>query len=372
MRSFESAAKGLIERIGQDNSELIHHGRQPEMLIKKVSCPNHEEAIRIAIDALKCPSHGVISSENQICGVGHRVVHGAEDIKESVLIDKKVIRTISKYSELAPLHNPPSLLGITACLKVLPKVPQVAVFDTAFHQAMPEKAYIYGLPYEYYKKYKIRRYGFHGTSHRFVAHEAARILRKSLASLKIITCHLGNGCSMAAVKYGKSIDTSMGLTPLEGLLMGTRCGDLDPAIVTFLIEKEEKGFNEINTLLNKNSGLLGVSGVSNDMRDINKAAKGGSRQAKLAKEIFVYRIEKYIGAYTAVMGGCDAIILTAGVGENQPWIKIKIEKDLSNLFKRFKTKILVIPTNEELLIAKDTKDIIVSSCKTKKTKTAAS
>jgi acetate kinase len=313
----------------------------------------------LIVDELTDKKTGVIRSKNEISGIGHRVVHGGEEFKTSTLITTKVIASIEKYSELAPLHNPPSLLGIKACLEILKGIPQVAVFDTSFHQTMPQAAYLYGLPYKYYEKYGIRKYGFHGTSHRWVAEEAARELGKPPKQLKLITCHLGNGCSMTAVDKGRSIDTSMGFTPLEGLLMGTRSGDLDPAVVFYLMEKENLSTHRISDILNKESGLLGISGVSNDMRDLLKKARGqgsGARRAKLALDMFIYRIEKYIGAYQAAMKGLDAIIFTAGIGEHNPWLVNRIKKDLKNVVNG--AKFLVIPTNEELLIARDTYEII--------------
>lgn len=329
-----SLAKGVVERIGEG------------------PCPNHYDAIRIIVGRLLDKRRGVIRSKDEIGGIGHRVVHGGEEFKNSTLITQRVISNIKKYSELAPLHNPPSLAGITACSKILKGIPQAAVFDTSFHQTMPARAFLYGIPYKFYKRYGIRRYGFHGTSHRFVAGEAAKALGRSLNSLKLVTCHLGNGCSMTAVDKGRAIDTTMGFTPLEGLLMGTRSGDLDPAIVLYLMKKNFSA-NRVNDILNKESGLLGISGISNDMRDLVK--KGG--RAALAIEIFVYRIEKYIGAYQAAMGGLDAAVFTAGIGENHPWLIRRIAKDLKNVVSG-RTRFLVIPTNEELLIARDTYGII--------------
>jgi len=353
-------AKGIIERIGQDQSALRHEKTDGSALSKKVSCPDHYVAINIIVEILTDPRHGVISSPDQIEGIGHRVVHGGEEFKYSTLITKKVIASIEKYSELAPLHNPPSLLGIKACTRALPGIPQVAVFDTSFHQTMPPTSFLYGLPFEYYKKYGVRKYGFHGTSHRFVAAKAAEILKRPLSKLRLITCHLGNGCSMTAVNKGKSVDTSMGFTPLEGLLMGTRSGDLDPAVVFYLMEKEQLSPSRISDILNKESGLLGISGVSNDMRDILKRSKGKAQEAKrcrLAIEIFIYRIKKYIGAYQAAMGGLDAVIFTAGISEHNPWLVRRIGKELKGIAAR-RTRFMVVPTNEELLIAKDTYGII--------------
>ena len=337
----KSVAKGVIERIGEKGSR----------------CKSHYHAIGMIKDRLLSKKKGILRSIDQIKGIGHRVVHGGEEFKEAVIINDKVTRSIERFSELAPLHNPPALEGIKACGKFFPGIPEVAVFDTAFHQSMPQRAYIYGLPFNFYKKHKVRRYGFHGTSHRFVSAEAAKKLRKPLQRLKLITVHLGNGCSMAAVIDGKSIDTTMGFTPLEGLLMGTRSGDLDPAIVKFLTEKEKVNINKIDEILNKKSGLLGISGASNNMRDILTLVKKGNKRAILAFEIFVYRIKKYIGAYAAAMGGLDAVIFTGGIGENVPGIKETLSRELRPIFGK-KAKFLTIPTNEELLIAHDTYNLI--------------
>ncbi len=343
MKKSRSLAKGLIERLGQVGY-----------------CRNHYDAIGEVVKKLTDKKTGVLLSKDDIGGIGHRVVHGGEEFKRSTLITDKVMASIERYSELAPLHNPPALLGIKACVDIFKGVPHAAVFDTSFHQTMPKKTFLYGLPYRYYERYGIRKYGFHGTSHRYVALEAARCLKRPLNRLKIITCHLGNGCSMAAVDKGKSVDTSMGFTPLEGLIMGTRSGDLDPAVVFYLMEKEKLSASEISDILNKESGLLGISGVSSDMRDLTKNAKGKSKKAKRAKlalEIFIYRIEKYIGAYQAAMKGLDAVVFTAGIGENNPWLINRVKKDLKSVV-RSKMKFLVIPTNEELLIARDTYQLI--------------
>jgi len=322
MPQGELLAKGLIEHIGEPHSRI----------------KNHYAGLKVILGRI-----------NSVDLVGHRVVHGAEKFKQPTVINDAVVKMIRKCCELAPLHNPANLAGILACKKLLPGVRQVAVFDTAFHQTIPEYAYIYGLPYFYYKKYGIRKYGFHGTSHDYVAHEAALRLKKHLAALKIITCHLGNGCSIAAVGRGKSVDTSMGFTPLEGLVMGTRCGDIDPALVTYIMQKEKMNIQAMEEVLNKKSGLIGISGISNDMRQLKSRA--GNRRVKLAIDMFVYRIKKYIGAYSAIMGGLDAIVFTAGIGENQKGIRDKICK---GLFMHLKTnpKILVIPTDEELMIAR--------------------
>ena len=354
INNYRSLAKGLIERIGQNGN-----------------CKNHYDAIGRIVKELTDKKTGVISSADEIAGIGHRVVHGGEEFKSSTLITDKVIASIEKYSELAPLHNPPSLLGINACMDILKGIPQVAVFDTSFHQTMPQNAFLYGLPYKYYEKYGIRRYGFHGTSHRYVAMDAAKALKKPLGKLKIITCHLGNGCSMTAVENGKSVDTSMGFTPLEGLLMGTRSGDLDPAVVFYLMAKEGLSPAQISDILNKESGLLGVSGVSNDMRDLLKSSKlpgpsattagagktQSSKRARLAIDMFVYRIEKYIGSYQAAMKGLDAIVFTAGIGEHNPWLVNRVKKDLKDVIGK-SVRVLTIPTNEELLIARDAYEMI--------------
>ena len=317
-------ARGVIEQIGEKGS----------------SVKNHYEGLKIILEKI-----------NSVDAVGHRVVHGAERFKESVIINKEVISKIRQCSSIAPLHNPANLAGILACKRLLPGIRQVAVFDTAFHQTIPAYAYIYGLPYEYYQKYGIRKYGFHGTSHHYVAHEASRILKKPLSKLKIITCHLGNGCSITAVDKGKSVDTSMGFTPLEGLVMGTRCGDIDPALVPHIMKLKRLDSHSMEKILNKASGLKGISGISNDMRLLDIQAKKGNRRAKLAIDIFSYRIKKYIGAYTAVMNGCDALVFTAGIGEHQKSVRDEICKGLFYCSGR-KPKILVIPTNEELMIAR--------------------
>jgi len=322
--------KGLIEHIGEAGSRIQDHYTGLKIILKKI---------------------------DSVSAIGHRVVHGAETFREHVLIDNPVIKKIRQCCIIAPLHNPANLEGILACKKLLPGIKQVAVFDTAFHQTLPDYAYIYGLPYEYYKKLRIRKYGFHGTSHEYVAREAARILKKPLRRLKIITCHLGNGCSITAVENGWSVDTSMGFTPLEGLLMGTRCGDIDPALITYLMQKKKIGIHQIDAILNKESGLLGISGVSNDMRVLQNCARRGNKRCKLAIDIFVYRLKKYIGAYVAVMKGIDALVFTAGIGENQKNIRNQITQGLFSHLKK-KPKILVIPTNEELMIARQTYQLI--------------
>jgi len=322
--------KGIIDKIGEQGSRI----------------KNHHEGIKI-----------ILKDVDGVAAVGHRVVHGADKFIKPTLINKRVIAKIKQCSRLAPLHNPANLTGILACKKLLKNIPQIAVFDTAFHHSLPDFAYTYGLPYEFCKKLGIRKYGFHGTSHEYVAGEAAKRLRRPLKKLRIITCHLGNGCSIAAVKFGKSVDTSMGLTPLEGLLMGTRSGDLDPAVVIYLESRLKLSLEKIDDILNKRSGLLGVSGVSNDMRKLQIAAKKGNRRARLAIEMFIYRIRKYIGAYIATLGGLDAVVFTAGIGENQSQIRKKICAGLFSNFK-IKPKILTIPTKEELMIARQTYHLI--------------
>lgn len=356
--------KGIVERIDEKNSYCIID-KKNKSFVKKFSCRNHYEAIEFIKNALidKKIGTGTLDNISDIKGIGHRVVHGGEDFKEATLITDRVIKILKKYNELAPLHNPPSLLGIKAARKYFPGIKNVAVFDTSFFQTMPARSFIYALPYECYSDYGIRRFGFHGTSHRFVANEAARILKKPINKLKLITCHLGNGCSITATKNGKAVDTSMGFTPLEGLVMGTRSGDIDPAIVMYLMEKKGLSSKAINDILNKKSGLLGVSGVSNDMRDIKAAIKKGNKRAEAALDIYIYRIVKYIGAYTASMNGLDALVFTAGIGEHNPDIIKRIKKEISNILKCFKTKVLVIPTNEELMIARDTYDKIKSNIK---------
>ncbi len=345
-------------------------------LIKSI--PDHQMGINLILSTLKDPVHGVIKDEKEIYAVGHRVAHGGENFKASVKINDAVKSDIEKCIEMAPLHNPANLKGITSMEAILPKVPQVAVFDTSFHQTMEPYAYLYGIPYEYYEKYRIRRYGFHGTSHKFVAQKACDILGLNIEKVKIITCHLGNGASVAAIKKGKSVDTSMGFTPIEGLLMGTRCGDIDLGITLFLAEKEDLSMKATNDLFNKKSGMLGVSGVSFDMRDIENAAEKGHERAKIALQMYDYRVKKYIGAYAAAMGGVDLVIFTGGIGENAGITRQGICKDMEFLGIDFdfeknkdlrgvdavitkvnsKTKVMIVTTNEELVIATDTYNIV--------------
>ena len=356
-------ARGLVEKIGEGKTDS--------------PIASHEEGMKLIMKTLTDKDAGIISDISRIDAVGHRVVHGGESFSRSVRITKDVLKIIEDYADLAPLHNPPNLAGIRAISGILPNVIQVAAFDTAFHHTMPQKAYMYAIPLDLYEKFKIRRYGFHGTSHRFVARRAAALLGKTKDSANIITCHLGNGCSVTAVKEGKSVDTSMGLTPLEGLVMGTRSGDIDPAIIFYLAERQDMSTGEINNLLNKKSGLLGVSGVSNDMRNVMEEAEKGNEKASLAIEIFCYRIKKYIGAYTAVLGQVDAVAFTGGIGENSALVREKVLDGLECLGIKLDTKrncddseaerlissddskinVFVIPTDEEVRIAYDTHEI---------------
>ncbi|APT72631.1 acetate kinase [Thermosipho sp. 1063] len=375
--------KGIAERIGIPGSRIVHKKNGEKFIVEKPMV-NHDEALKAVLEILKDEKIGAIKDFNEIDAVGHRVVHGGEKFSGSVLITDEVINAIEEFSYLAPLHNPPNLMGIKAIMKLLPGIPNVGVFDTAFHAKMPKKAYLYAIPYEYYEKYKVRRYGFHGTSHRYVSKRTAELLELDYNNSKIITVHLGNGASIAAVKNGKSIDTSMGFTPLEGLVMGTRSGDLDPSIVTFLMEKEGLSAEEVYTILNKKSGVLGLSkNFSSDMRDIEDKALENDPLCRLVLDIYEYRIAKYIGAYAAAMNGVDAISFTAGVGENSPitreeicenylsFLGIKIDKEKNNVKGKemiistpdSKTKVLVVPTNEELMIARDTKEIIEKGLK---------
>ncbi|MEJ6952157.1 acetate/propionate family kinase [Natronospora cellulosivora (SeqCode)] len=370
-------AKGLVERIGIDDSVLEQETVDDKFIEIKKDIPNHSVAIKMVIDALLDKDKGVLSSMDEIKAVGHRVVHGGEKFAESTIITEEVINEIDSVSELAPLHNPANLTGIKVCEDLLPGKPQVAVFDTAFHQTMPTKAYLYALPYKYYEKYGIRRYGFHGTSHKYVAQRTALLMDKALEKLKIITCHLGNGASIAAIDGGKSVDTSMGLTPLEGLVMGTRCGDIDPAIIPFLMDKEDLSIEEVDNIMNKKSGLYGVSGISSDSRDVTAGAAEGNEQALAALDIFKYRIIKYIGAYMTAMGGVDAIVFTAGIGENQQdlrediieslaFLNVHVDEKANSIRKKeveistadSNIRLFVIPTNEELMIARETNALL--------------
>ncbi len=370
-------AKGLVERIGIAGSVLTHQPSGKDKAVFEADIKNHSIAIKMVLDALTDAKHGVIANMKEISAVGHRVVHGGEKFAQSVRISPDVMKAIEECIEMAPLHNPPNIIGINACAELMPGVPQVVVFDTAFHQTMPKQAYVYGLPYEAYEKYGVRRYGFHGTSHKFVSQSVAEMLGKDISKVKIITCHLGNGSSIAAVENGKVIDTSMGFTPLEGLVMGTRCGDIDPAVIPFLMKKEGMTPEQVDNYMNKKSGVLGVSGVSSDFRDIEGAANDGNARAQLALDMFAYKVRKYIGAYAAAMNGVDAIVFTAGLGENSITMREKICNGLEYLGTKIdttknnirgqakeisvegaKVKLFVIPTNEELVIARDTKDLL--------------
>ena len=369
-------AKGLCERIGIDGA-LTYQPAGGEKEKSSIPMSTHKEALQAVIDALTDAKKGVISSLSEIGAVGHRVVHGGEKFSASCLITDETIKAIEDCNELAPLHNPANLIGIRTCQKLMPGVPNVAVFDTAFHQTMPPVAYIYGLPYEYYEKYKIRKYGFHGTSHRYVSLRAAAMLGKKPEDLRVIVCHLGNGASVCAVNRGKSVDTSMGFTPLDGLVMGTRSGSIDPAIIDFIGKKENLDFDGVNEILNKKSGLLGISGLSSDGRDLAEAAEKGNERAQLALDIFRYRVACYIGAYAAAMNGVDAIAFTAGIGENSENMRTSVCSRLTYLGAYLdphanemhgqervistpdsKVKLLMIPTNEELAIARDTLAIV--------------
>lgn len=367
-------AKGLCERIGINDSAITHQPAGGEKVTTKVDMPNHTAAVKYVIEKLTDPKVGVVASLDEIGAVGHRIVHGGEKFASSVIIDDEVMKAVEECNDLAPLHNPANLIGINSCKEIMPNVPMVAVFDTAFHQTMPKEAYLYGLPYEYYEKYKVRRYGFHGTSHDFVSSRAAAMLGKQREDLKIIVCHLGNGASVSAVKNGKCVDTSMGLTPLEGLIMGTRSGDLDPAIISFIADKEGLSADEVINICNKKSGVLGLSGgLSSDFRDLGAAAEEGNEKAKTALDTWCYRVAKYVGAYTAAMNGVDVIAFTAGVGENNcgareqicgylGYLGIEIDREANQ--KRgeeivistpdSKTTVMVVPTNEELAIARET------------------
>lgn len=370
-------AKGLVERIGMDGSVITHEKIGMDKVRNETPMESHKEAIQLVLDAIIDPEHGVVKDMSEIGAVGHRVVHAGEKYASSVLIDDDVIQALEECVELAPLHNPPNLLGIAACQELMPDTPMVGVFDTAFHQTMPPESYIYAIPYEYYLKHKIRRYGFHGTSHKYVAQRAADIMNCNLDDLKIITCHLGNGASVSAIKRGVCVDTSMGFTPLEGLVMGTRCGDIDPAIVTYIREKEHLDQGVANEILNTKSGVLGISGVSSDFRDLETAAEEGNERAQLAIKVFAHKVRFYIGAYIAEMNGVDAIVFTAGVGENDIAMRDIICNDLGNLGIKLdlvknktrgkeaiisrddsRVKIILIPTDEELMIARDTMEIV--------------
>ena len=372
--SEEVLAKGLCERIGIDG-RLTYQPAGGEKEISEKAMPTHTEAIQFVIDALTNEKTGVVKSLSEIGAVGHRIVHGGEKFASSVVITEEVKKAVEECNALAPLHNPANLIGVEACEKLMPGTPMVAVFDTAFHQTMPEKAYMYGLPYEYYEKYKVRRYGFHGTSHSYVSKKAAEVMGKAYDEVKTIVCHLGNGASVSAVLNGKSVDTSMGLTPLEGLVMGTRSGDIDPAIMEFIAQKENLDIEGIMNVLNKKSGVFGLSGeISSDFRDLTGAMAEGDKKAKIALEVFAYRVAKYIGAYAAAMNGVDDIVFTAGIGENVRYVReqvcsylgylgVELDPDANEKFRGeqgeitkpgCKVRVFVIPTNEELAIARET------------------
>lgn len=366
-------AKGLCERIGIEGSQITYQPAGGDKEVTSAPMPTHTQAIQLVLNALTNENNGVIKSLDEVGAVGHRVVHGGEKFTTSTLLNDEAMKAIEECNDLAPLHNPANLIGIRACQELMPKTPMVAVFDTAFHQTMPEEAYLYGLPYEYYEKYKVRRYGFHGTSHSFVSKKAAEIAGKAYEDLKIIVCHLGNGASLSAVDHGKSVDTSMGLTPLEGLIMGTRSGDMDPAIMEYIAKKENLDIAGVMNVLNKKSGVLGISGVSSDFRDLETAAAEGNERAEKALKAFNYRVIKYIGAYAAAMNGVDIIAFTAGLGENDKNMRKNVCEHLSYLGIELddeansvrgkdmvistpdsKVQVMVIPTNEELAIARET------------------
>ncbi len=368
-------AKGLVERIGMSGAVLNHSRADGDSVRIVGEILDHTTGIEYVLAVMLSKNHGVIEDKEDIDAVGHRVVHGGETFKSSVLVNDEVMKALQDNVEIAPLHNPPNIKGIQAVSRILPNVPQCAIFDTSFHAEMPPHAYLYGLPYELYKRHHIRRYGFHGTSHRFVSEMAAKELGKPLNELKIVTAHLGNGCSITAIDKGISVDTSMGFTPLEGLLMGTRSGDVDPQVILYIMGKEGLTLSEMNTLLNKHSGLIGVSGESSDMREIIASMQEGNKRSKNAYDIFVYRIKKYIGAYIAAMGGCDAVVFTGGIGENSTEIRksvcenmeflgLDLDEERSNKKAQLiskdssRVKIFRIPTNEELVIALDTEKIV--------------
>ncbi len=376
--STEMLAKGLIERIGLNDSILTHRptGKEQYKLITDI--PDHTTGINMVMEVLCHPVHGVINNINEIKAVGHRVVNGGENYKESVLIDNDVKKDIEACIELAPLHNPANLKGILSVEKLIPGVPQVAVFDTSFHQTMPDYAYMYAIPYEYYERYKIRKYGYHGTSHKYVAQKAARLLGKDYTRTKIITCHLGNGASITAVHNGKSIDTSMGFTPVDGLIMGTRTGEVDPSVLVYIADKEQLSVSGVNNMINKKSGVFGISQISSDMRDLRTAAEAGNKKAILALNMFAYKVKKFIGSYIAAMNGLDILVFTGGIGENDYKMRKSICSDMENLGMLFddeanngssgidvvissqlsKVSIIAVTTVEELVIASDTRTIV--------------
>lgn len=373
----EVLAKGLCERIGIDGM-FTYQKAGGEKKVTQIDQPDHKKSVSLVLDALTDPENGVVKDLSEIGAVGHRVVHGGEAFEESAIITDEMLKAVEACNDLAPLHNPANIIGINACKELMPSVPQVAVFDTAFHQTMPKEAFIYGIPYEYYTKYKIRKYGFHGTSHAYVSQRTAEILGLDYSKAKIIVCHLGNGASICAVDGGKSVETSMGLTPLMGLIMGTRSGEIDPGVMEFIAKKENLHLTDVMTILNKRSGVLGLSGLSSDFRDIDTAIDDGNEQAKIAKDAFMHRVVNYIGAYIAVMNGVDAIAFTAGVGENDPdlrrdvmahfsYMGVQIDEEQNKCrgvervisTEDSKVKVLVVPTNEELMIARDTERLVL-------------
>ncbi len=379
MDKHEVMAKGLCERIGIENSKLNHTPNGGEKVVIEKDMKDHSDAIKMVLDALTDENYGVIKSMDEISAVGHRVVHGGEKFNKSVIINDELKKAVEECVPLAPLHNPANIIGIEACEKAMPGVPQVGVFDTAFHQTMPKEAYMYGIPYGMYEKHRIRRYGFHGTSHKYVSQQAALMLNKPIEDLKIITFHLGNGSSITAVDGGKSIDTSMGFTPLAGVIMGTRSGDIDPAIVKFIADAENMSLEEVDTLLNKKSGVDGISGVSSDFRDLEAAQAEGNEKAALALDMFSYSVRKFLGQYIVAMGGVDAVVFTAGIGENTPMMREAILKNTEFLgievdadknaqairgaqmdisTEASRVRVLVIPTNEELMIAQETQELL--------------
>lgn len=377
MKTEESMTQGLVERIGIEGSILTQKSNGKDKYIIKTEIKDHKDAIKLVLEALVDEKHGVIKSMNQISAIGHRVVHGGEKYSKSVLITDEVLESIKECIVLAPLHNPPNIIGIEACKELMPNIPMVAVFDTAFHQTMPKHAYICPLPYELYEKYGVRKYGFHGTSHKYVSNKVAEAMGKDIKDLKIITCHLGNGCSIAAVKSGKSIDTSMGFTPLAGVMMGTRSGSIDPSVISFLVEEQGYSIKDVNNLLNKQSGVLGISGVSSDFRDVIDEANKGNERAQLALDIFHYKVRAQIAAYAGIMGGVDVIVFTAGIGENSSltrkeslrgleFLGFTIDDEKNSIrgevqeisTEGSKVKVYEIPTNEELMIARDTAELV--------------
>lgn len=378
MPQVEVLAKGLVDKIGLKGALIKHERNDGKILKVEGEILDHKSGIEFLLGILIDPEYGSLNSLQEILAVGHRVVHGAEEFSGSVAITPDVVKALEQSSDLAPLHNPPNLKGIYAMQQLLPEVPQAGVFDTAFHQTMPEYSYLYGIPYSLYEKHKIRRYGFHGTSHKYVSARACEILGEDIATKKIVTCHLGNGASMAAIKFGKSMDTSMGMTPIEGVMMGTRCGDLDVGALFHIMNKEDITSKIANTLVNKFSGVLGVSGISSDMRDVELAAEKGHHRAAVAYKMYAYRVKKYVGAYAAAMGGVDIIIFTGGIGENDSVTRANVMEEMDFLGVDFdfelnkglrgketilskpgsKVKVLVIPTNEEMMIAKDTYVIV--------------